>query len=658
MIMEMVKNSGNLFYYEVLVPVPVKGKFVYSYDEELQIGIRIEVEFGHKLICGIVEKRVKKPEMDIPIKKIKCIYDSKPVFNKEYLELLKGIAFFYNYPVGLVLMGVIAKSILCSEKIIIDKFKTFNEKQVVLNEEQKIIFDKIKKILFNGFSTHLIYGVTGCGKTEIYIELAKKVISAGKQILYIVPEISITSQLINRLNERFGFECFTYHSKISHKRRQKIFWSFVENKIKVLLGARSSLFIPSNNVGLIIVDEEHEFSYKQDEAPGYHLRDMAVLYGKIFSIPVILGSATPSISTYKNAKEGKYYFHKLKYRYGNIKIPKINILDLKKEELIERFLSVTLYDKIYQRIKVKEQVILLLNRKGYAHQLICRKCGETLTCVNCSVSMVYYKSSGFARCSYCGASYKNFICNECGGKDFFDYGVGTERAFEVLNGLFPGNVLKIDTDEITSQKKLNNLFESFNKKEYSILVGTQIIAKGLNFKDVTLVGILNLDNMFSLPDFRSTERAYQLLVQVAGRSGRFYNHGEVYVQTFNPEMPVFEMINENFTVFYENELKKRKEHGFPPYSRLMRIIISGTNLEKVKKISNIIMQNIEQSLDVMGPSPAAVFKIKNFYRFNILVFANKHSVLVKSADKIEKVFKNFKMGNMKIKIDIDPYYFM
>ena len=655
----MVSKIDSVYFYEILLPVPVKEFYTYSCEKKLEIGVRVEVELGSRSLCGIVLREISNPDSNIIYKNIETVLDDEPVFSEKYLKLLKQMSDYYYYPMGLVLMGVVAKSILCSNPEFIKKFKQFDKKDIVLNDEQTEIFNKIKLNLFSGFTTHLIYGVTGCGKTEIYIELAKLVLEKGKQVVYIVPEISITSQLIERLNERFGFECFTYHSKVSPKRRQKIFWSFIKNKIKVLIGARSALFIPSDNVGLIIVDEEHEYSYKQDEAPGYHLRDMAVLYGKIFSIPVLLGSATPSVSSYKNAKDKKYFFHKLIKRYNNINIPNIKILDLKKEELIEKFLSVTLYDKIYQRIKAGEQTILLLNRKGYAHQLICKNCGETLSCVNCSVSMVYYKSSNYARCSYCGTSYKNFKCSECGSKEFLDYGIGTEKAFEILSELFPGEILKMDTDEITSQKKLNELLDAFSNKKYSILVGTQIIAKGLNFRDVTLVGILNLDNMFSLPDFRSTERAYQLLVQVAGRSGRFHNHGEVFVQTFNPEMPVFEMMNKDFTVFYETELERRKKHNFPPYSKLMRIIVSSPSLEKAKDISVKIVQFVKNNnVVIMGPSPAAVFKIKNYFRFNMLFFANTHSELINNANKIEKFFYDNKNSNIQIKIDIDPYYFM
>ncbi len=657
--MSSPKNAKNTFYYEILLPVPVKGSYIYCCENPLSIGIRVTVEFRTRELCGIVLKEIKKPNENIDYKHIKNILDNEPVFSENYLKFLSQISVYYHHSLGLVLMGVIAKSILCSETLFIKKVKKFNEKTIRLNNEQDKIFQKIKKTLFDGFKVHLIYGVTSCGKTEIYIELAKSVLKKNKQVLYIVPEISITSQLIKRLNERFGFECFVYHSKISPKKRQKIFWSFAKNKIQIVVGARSALFIPSNNIGLIIIDEEHEFSYKQDEAPGYHLRDMAVLYGKLHSIPVILGSATPSVSTYKNAKEGKYIFHKLVNRYNDINIPNIEIIDMKKEESIEKFLSVSLYDKIYQRIKADEQVILLLNRKGYSHQLICKNCGETLSCLNCSVSMVYYKSSDYARCSYCGTYYKKFKCSQCGNGEFLNYGTGTEKAYEILNRLFKDKVIKIDTDEITSQKKLNELFDEFANKKYSILVGTQIIAKGLNFKDVTLVGILNLDNMFSLPDFRSTERAYQLLVQVAGRSGRFHNHGEVFVQTFNPEMPIFNMINNDFQIFYEDELKKRKELGFPPYSKLMRIIISGTNIEKVKEISKLISSNVfDNEIRIMGPSPAAIFKIKNHYRFNILFFAETHTQLIRTANKIEQLYNKHKKGNISIKIDIDPYYFM
>jgi primosomal protein N' (replication factor Y) len=333
---------------------------------------------------------------------------------------------------------------------------------------------------------------------------------------------------------------------------------------------------------------------------------------------------------------------------------------MKKSDIIENILSTELYDKLYHCIEKDEQAILLLNRKGYSNQLICKECGAYLTCPNCSVSMVYYKSSEYAKCTYCNESLSYLKCSKCDSNSFINFGVGTEKAYELLNNLFKNKVLKVDMDDVTSQKRLDSLLDDFTDKKYNILIGTQIVAKGLNFEDVTLVGVLNIDHQFALPDFRASERAYQLLMQVAGRAGRFKKKGIVAIQTFNTEETIFSLVNKKINYFYDYELNRRNILNYPPYYRMIRIVLSYSKVEDLKSISSKIFNEIKNidELEILGPSMAPIFKIKNRFRYNLLLKSKSVKVLNTTGRKIIQIFNKHKMGNMEIRIDVDPYSFM
>lgn len=649
-----------MVYYQVLLPVPVKGNFTYLSEEELPIGVRVEVPFGRRNIVGVVYSQVFELDSSITYKSIKRVLDDKSVFDTSYLELINSMSTYYQTHSGLTFMGIMPKSILSSDKIDFEITLCEQTKTILLNEDQTEVYENIKPYIDKGYSTHLIQGITGSGKTEVYMDLARDVMDSGRQVLYLVPEISLTSQLIGRLSGRTGIKLSAYHSRLSPKKRKQVFWGFANGDLPLLIGARSALFIPAKNIGLIIVDEEHEGSFKQEDSVPYHLRDMAVMYGNILKIPVILGSATPSLASYHNALNGRYHYHILNNRYNEQALPHIDIIDMKKGDIIENILSTRLYDLIYKTVEKNDQVILLLNRKGYSSQLICRTCGEHFSCPNCSVSMIYYKAANYAKCSYCDEKISYLICPNCDSSDFIDFGFGTEKAFELLDNLFKGKVLKIDADEITSQKKLDQLLNDFADKKYNIMVGTQIIAKGLNFEDVTLVGVLNIDGQFSLPDFRANEKAFQLLLQVAGRSGRFAKKGTVAVQTFNTDMPLFSMLNSDIKEFYEYESSRREMMGYPPFNRLMRLILTHSNKDLLKRVTKQIAVEIQKidNVFVLGPAEAPVFKVKNRFRYNILVRSPGVNALIQSGKTAEYVFDKNKSGSMQLRIDVDPYSFM
>ncbi|GAB7140474.1 hypothetical protein RsTz2092_04230 [Deferribacterales bacterium RsTz2092] len=652
----MGSNNNNDIYLQVLLPVPTEGIYTYKYITDVAIGVRASVPFGTRTMTGICLGVVKKP--DFECKEIINILDKEPLFSGVWLDFLRRLADYYISPLGLALFGVISKKLLdsaCPQNL--TPPKTVKQERIELSAEQQEIAASIS---LGSYSAHLLDGITGSGKTEVYVSIIERALAEGKQALYIVPEIALTPQLIDRLKHRLGFDPALYHSKMSSKKRLENFWSFASGQSMLLLGARSALFVPSSNIGLIIVDEEHENTFKQEEMPPYNLRDMAVLYASMLNVPVVLGSATPQAESMDNALSGKYKLHKLRSRYASAAMPEITLVDMKRETLLGGVLAESVYDKLQQVLERGEQAILFLNRKGYATSLFCKQCGKPFECLNCSVPVASFKSSSDCVCHYCGEHYSNITCPHCGGKEFFDAGAGTERVEEFLEDMFPADVVRIDTGKITTIKQLDEALDKFNRKEAHILVGTQMVAKGLHFPNITFVGILGLDNIISLPDYRASERAYQLVMQVSGRAGRGDSKGNVYIQTYMPDNQLYQYFMQDSANFYEYELARRQKLGYPPYMKLARIVWTYTDASAIKNVADSIASALRATgnVEVLGAAPAVVFKIKNRYRFSLLVRAKTHNALKLALLNAVELFSKQKHGSMDMRIDRDPNYFM
>ncbi|KAA0257973.1 primosomal protein N' [Deferribacter autotrophicus] len=649
--------SAHYNYYKVLLPIPKNGILTYRSEIFIPRGKRVKVSLRNRVEYGIVLDD-DIPNENISYKDILEVLDDDFKINDNFIKLIFSIARYYCNDVGVVLNSLISKKIFFSDIEIKNEQKIINKKSFVLNEKQQEIFNGIVKKI-SKFDVHYIHGVTGSGKTEIYIKLIEKIISEGKQVLYLLPEIALTSQLTKRISERLGFNVDVYHSKLAFKKRQEIFWRFALGYSNILLGTRSALFIPADNIGLIIVDEEHENTLKQDESPYMHLRDMAVLYAKQLNIPIILGSATPSVESFYNCRIGKYNYYHLGERYNNSFMPLIEVVKLNKDEMIGKVLSLKLCDEIGERLKRGEQVILFLNKKGYAHNMICNDCGSHVMCPNCTVGLTFYQRQRKFVCHYCGESFDNYICPACGSDSLYEYSYGIEHVQKVVEELFNVSVLKLDTSEITSHTALEKKLKLFENKEYQILLGTQIIAKGFNFKDVTLVGIVDVDRLLSMPDFRSFERCYQLVHQVGGRAGRFDKPGKILIQTFNTENPFFNFLNDTNS-FYNFELSKREAYGYPPYKKLCRILFEHSNKERCEitafEVTNVIKNELD--VQVLGPAKAPIFKIRNKFRYQCIIKSNTLKELHNACKIALEKFHSFKKGNILMKIDIDPYNFM
>ena len=520
-----------------------------------------------------------------------------------------------------------------------------------LNPYQQKALDEIEHSFVNK-EVCMLHGVTSSGKTEIYVQLIQKVIQLGKQILYLLPEIALTTQLISRLQQYFGEQLTVYHSKYSVNERVEAWNNIRDNKSKaqIIIGARSAIFLPFQDLGLIIVDEEHESTFKQyDPAPRYHARDTAIVIAKMFGAKVLLGSATPALETYYNAKQGKYALVELTRRHGNVLMPEINLVDLKtkykRKEMTGHFSDVLL-ENIQEALKEGEQVILFQNRRGYSPVVECNTCGHSPQCPNCDVSLTYHNYKNQLRCHYCGYHMAmQQQCMSCSSTDLSTKGFGTEQIEKELVDLFPDHVIaRMDQDTTRGKHGYEKIINRFEQGEVHILVGTQMLSKGLDFRNVTLVGIMNADNLLNFPDFRAHERSFQLIQQVSGRAGRTEKRGKVLVQTYNPFHQILQQVSVNdYSGMFKDQIEERHQYKYPPFFRLIKITIKHKDYNKVNNAAGWLAKSLRNVFkdNVLGPEFPPIARIRNQYHKNILIKIPQGQSLSKTKAVIKKINTTF-----------------
>ena len=553
---------------------------------------------------------------------------------------------------------LLKKNILLEEKEENYRYNLINEEKIKfnLNEEQQKVYKEIFKFI-NTNETFLLYGVTGSGKTNVYMKVIEDVIKNNKTAILLVPEISLTPQIIKRFTSYFS-NIAVLHSGLSDGEKYDEWRKINEGKVNIVIGARSAIFAPLKNIGVIIIDEEHSQTYKQENNPRYNAIDIAKERCKYHNCPLILGSATPSLESFARAKKNVYKLLELKNRYNNNTMPKVEIIDMNKEfKKASGYFSNTLINQIKETLERKEQVILFLNRRGYSSFLTCSSCGYVEKCPNCDISLTYHKSSNMLRCHYCGyATKRKKLCPKC-QEEFKDYGIGTEKVEEELKNLIKdAKIIRMDVDTTTTKNAHGKIINSFLEEKYNILVGTQMIAKGLDFPNVTLVGVLNADIGLNFPDFRSSETTFSLLNQVLGRSGRGNKEGKVLIQTFNPEhYAIAYTKNHDYLGFYNEEMKIRKILKYPPYYYICSIKIISKDYNLASKSSydvvNYLKQNIKNEI-ILGPSVCNVFKLNNNYRFQIIIKYKDVNNILEYLTNIEHHYFNKK--DIKIEIDFNP----
>lgn len=530
-----------------------------------------------------------------------------------------------------------------------------NYKRVNLTDKQRLVSDTIISS-FGKSDTFLLYGVTGSGKTEVYMDVIEKAINNGKSAIMLVPEIGLTPQIVGKFISRFGNVISVLHSKLSDSERYDEYRKITNGESKIVIGTRSAIFVPFNNIGVIIIDEEHTSSYKQDNNPRYSAINVAEWRSKYHNCPLVLGSATPSLESFAKAGNHVYKLLTLTERAGGSVLPNVNIVDMKEEVKKGNFiLSDILKNKIGEVLDRGEQAIILLNRRGYSSTISCKECGYVYKCPNCDITYTYHKSSNNLKCHYCG--YSMVLpnkCSICGSDNLKDYGLGTEKLEETLNSLYKARIVRMDVDTTSKKGQHQKIIDDFGEHKYDILIGTQMIAKGLDFPLVTLVGVVSIDSSLTSPDYRASENTFQLLSQVSGRAGRSENKGEVIVQTFNPDHYAITLAkNHDYIDFYKEEMKIRKMLKYSPYYYMVLVSITSKDYElgfkEANKIGSYIRNNISNDSIVLGPTMANMFKVNNIYHYQIIIKYRKDDSLM----KVLKFIIDMQVKNNKIDVSID-----
>ena len=609
-----------------------------------------------------LKKDIDEIELDIEIKKIKS---PKHIKILQFLIENEGI-----YIADLEAITETSRAVLktlekngyieiVEQKVSRDIFKNREikrDKPLKLTEEQQKAFNIIDKSKFDEF---LIYGVTGSGKTEIYLQLIQSVINKGKTAIVLVPEISLTPQMVDRFLARFGDCIAVLHSKLSIGERNEQWKNLKEDKYKILIGARSAIFAPIKNLGIIIIDEEHDSSYKSDMSPKYNAKEIAKYIAKKNDIPLVLGSATPEITTYSKSKN----IIELTKRANNSNLPTIEIVDLRKELANgnRSIISQKLHDEIEENLKNKKQTILFLNRRGFSTFVMCRDCGYTLKCKRCNISLTYHSYENELKCHYCGYTMKNItVCPSCKSKNIRHFGSGTQKLEEIIQKEFPTcSTIRMDIDTVTKKNSHEDILNKFKNENIDILIGTQMVVKGHHFPNVTLVGVIAADSSLNMGDFRANEKTFDLLVQVAGRAGRENLPGKVIIQTYSPENFCIQCSkNQDYKEFYKTEIELRKQLKYPPFCDIILFGISSFNKEEIQKASEklyaILKKYSEDKLQVMPPLPAPIDKIKNRYRWRIVTKCKLSNSVIKIINKSLEEFYKLKYKNIKISCDANP----
>jgi len=678
----------------VAVPRPFEDLFTYRCPPELEdqasAGKRVIAPFGKQKITGYIISTSKELPPHHPtrisaeeIKPVYSILDPDPLIDETMLSLCKWASEYYMFPIGMVLKTAFSgipegKAAAVSKKKfnVLDSFREVSDGVSVppcLTTPQKDVLLKLSGSIASGsFAVHLLHGITGSGKTEVYMSALEEVIKRGRRGIVLVPEIAITPQLIMRFVSRFGDKVAVLHSGLTEAERRCEWISIKEGEVDVVIGVRSAVFAPVDKLGLVVVDEEHEHTYKQEEGFRFNARDVAVMRAKLSKAVVMLGSATPSLESYYNTQTGKYVYLSLPDRINNLPLPSVKIVDLRKKAGFTIF-TTELLDAIKSRIERGEQSLLFLNRRGFSPFLLCLDCGHSPECPNCSVSLTYHKGDGNLCCHYCDYIIKPpDTCSQCSGSRWKAFGAGTERVEEDLKKLLPdARIVRMDRDTTTKRGAHMRIFQSMKNKEADILIGTQMVTKGLDLPDITLVGVLLADATLHLPDFRSGERTFQFLTQVAGRAGRGTKGGEVIVQTFNPDhYAIRHASGHDFMGFYSDESSFRKALGYPPFKRLVRLLIKGNNKDHVasssERLKEILVRNSAEGIDILGPVSAPFSKIRGKHRWHIIIKGKDAKTLNRIVRKSLDELKRQRQGHTttgsvpgmnksaQVEVDIDP----
>ncbi|WP_269223107.1 primosomal protein N' [Flavobacterium sp. IMCC34518] len=629
----------------------------------LRLHSKYDSNDGLKLLLEMLKNANKRKELVLNYFQLSAA-EKKPISVKKLVETAKS---------SLAIVKALVEKEIFEEYYLQEDRINFSgngrEGELQLSKAQQKAFESIKES-FDQKPVCLLHGITSSGKTEIYIKLIEDYLITGKQVLYLLPEIALTTQLVSRLRIHFGNKVAVFHSKYSNNERVEVWNQVLSNaeKAQIVIGARSALFLPFSDLGFVIIDEEHEQTFKQsDPAPRYHARDAAIVLANMYQAKVLLGSATPSIESYYNAVSSKFGFVEISERFGNVSLPDIQLVDLKDKYFRKKMnghFSDVLIEEITLALSLGEQVILFQNRRGYSPIVECITCGHVPHCHSCDVSLTYHKHKNQLRCHYCGYSIANPThCHSCHSVDLITKGLGTEQIEQELLNIFPSaKTGRMDQDTTRGKFGFEKIIDSFKNREFDILVGTQMLAKGLDFDNVNLVGIMNADTMLYHPDFRAFERSFQMMTQVAGRSGRSDKKGKVVIQTYNPNHNTVQQVtNTDYVGMYKEQLYDRQIYKYPPYYRIIKLTLKQRDFEKLKQGSMWLYQVLSQNLamPVLGPEEPAISRIRNEYIRTIVIKIPQNNSIINTKKTIQKILNSFEAvaqyRAIKITVNVDFY---
>lgn len=636
------------------------------------MGCRVQVQFGAKktYTALVVKVHNTTPDGGYRIKEIINLLDENPVVTVGQFNFWSWIAQYYMCSFGEVFKAALPSGLKLRKRKDAQELPLDNERDICvkeLNKYQAKALDEVEQS-FEEKDVCLLHGVTSSGKTEIYIHLINKYLRARKQVLYLLPEIALTTQITSRLKDVFGDRVGVYHSKFTDKERADVYLKQLSDKpYDLILGVRSSIFLPYNNLGLVIVDEEHETSYKQQNpAPRYHASNSAIMLAKKYGAKTLLGTATPSLESYRMTQNGKYGYVQLNHRYQDLQLPKIEVVDirrLRKQKRMKGSFSQSLIDAIKESLDRKEQVILFQNRRGFANFMQCKNCGWVPHCERCDVSLTYHKGKRALSCHYCGKQYLlPDSCPNCGEKDFMYVGLGTEKIEDQIKALFPtARVVRMDLDTAKTRTAYEEIINGFSRQEYDILVGTQMVSKGLDFDNVSVVGVLDADTMLNLPDFRSYERSFQILSQVAGRAGRKHHIGKVIIQTRSADLPLISyVVNSDYNAMYISQMAERKLFNYPPFCRLVYVFLKHRDSGRVEQCSQEMAQELRNLFGdrVLGPDCPPVARMQSMSLRKIVIKLKMNDSPAKIREALlnikEKLLLRPYANGLVVFYDIDP----
>ncbi|EKD51647.1 MAG: hypothetical protein ACD_62C00210G0003 [uncultured bacterium] len=670
-------------YVNVVVAVPLTTLFTYrvprSLRGQLTRGKRVLVPFGRKQIIGICWDVMTTLPASVPqkqqIKDILTVLDEQPLVDAAYLQWLEFAADYYATPLGQVLSQAIPSLYLDVQKIGKEhsyKYKPinfshdFSTKDVVLTNEQNLVYQSLAGHLDEYYPV-LLRGVTGSGKTEVYIRVIKTVLQQNKSALFLVPEIGLTPQMLARLNHHFAGSLLVYHSSLTQNQRLSQWQSCLDERPQVLVGTRSALFAPFKNLGVIIVDEEHDHSYKQEERFRYQARNLAVSRARILKIPVIMGSATPSLETYYQVINNKYHLYELHARSGGASLPDIRVIHFGKEREQRKTplcLSQHIHDAIEHFHKKKKQMLIYVGQRGFAQSAYCASCATIQICPNCSVGLKYHKEGRVLKCHYCDfAKPYDGVCAACHVKGLTLLGFGTQSVADEIGAMHPRVVLtRLDSDAVSNERELRRIFNDFAKHKIDLIVGTQMISKGHDFDNIGFVGILGIDAHLGLPDFRASERSFQNLVQVAGRAGRSDQKGHVLVQSLMPEHPSVQWgIRQDYQKFAQHELALRQALGYPPFSRLVQFRFLSAQEQRLKNflcewktfLDGVTCRTNQLDLQILGPAEMPVAKVRGKYRHHVILKIRRGLKVGDLVAYLRDDLDRRKLRGIQYQIDVD-----